>query len=403
MDSSSTHALNKLSQNLQHTKQDAVHPLRDTIESIIPTRFCGGNCVDILKNGDEIFPSILSALHSAHESIDFLTFVYWKGDIAEKVATVLADKAKAGVKVRVLLDAYGSSAMKEEWVEQMKTAGVTVKKFRPLVRWKFWENDHRTHRKIIIVDGSIGFTGGVGIASEWEGDARNEMEWRDTHFRVEGPIVRGLNATFLTDWRDTGERTGASEAGRLSTETCGDVDIALIDGSAQIGFDDAERVVEALIAAAQYRILIQTPYFNPTKMVCQLLQDALAKNISVDLLIPGPHIDKRICNSVAEDHYVQLIEKGARVWIYQPSMMHVKALLVDGVASMVGSINVNQRSMLKDEETAFVVLNQDVTGQLEQQFLEDARQSKLTKADTEHRSSFRRLVAKVLSPVKQEL
>jgi len=377
--------------------------LRAAVETIVSTRFIGGNHVKVLKNGDEIFPAMLSALSQAKKSIDFVTFIYWEGDIARTFAARLAEKARDGIRVRVVLDAWGSMPMDEELVHTMTSAGVQLEHFRPKARWKFWENDHRTHRKILVIDDQVGFTGGVGIASEWEGDARNSEEWRDTHFLLDGPIAMGLKATFLTDWRDTGHAVNPSDADSKAVQKRGDVEVALIDGSVQIGYDDAERVLEALIAAAEQRILIQTPYFNPSDIVLDLLKAAMERDVEVDLLVPGPHIDKRVSKIMAEEMYIPLISMGARVWIFQPTMMHVKAFLVDSTISMVGSINVNRRSMLKDEETAVVILNEEITQILEEHYREDIRRSCLSEAEEPQRSVFHKILSKILKPVKQEL
>ena len=377
--------------------------LRAAVETIVSTRFIGGNHVKVLKNGDEIFPAMLSALSQAKKSIDFVTFIYWEGDIARTFAARLAEKARDGIRVRVVLDAWGSMPMDEELVHTMTSAGVQLEHFRPKARWKFWENDHRTHRKILVIDDQVGFTGGVGIASEWEGDARNSEEWRDTHFLLDGPIAMGLKATFLTDWRDTGHAVNPSDADSKAVQKRGDVEVALIDGSVQIGYDDAERVLEALIAAAEQRILIQTPYFNPSDIVLDLLKAAMERDVEVDLLVPGPHIDKRVSKIMAEEMYIPLISMGARVWIFQPTMMHVKAFLVDSTISMVGSVNVNRRSMLKDEETAVVILNEEITQILEEHYREDIRRSCLSEAEEPQRSVFHKILSKILKPVKQEL
>ncbi|MFW6213166.1 MAG: phospholipase D-like domain-containing protein [Spirochaetota bacterium] len=376
--------------------------LRGAVESIAVARFSRENRVEVLKNGDEIFPAMLEALRAAKRTIEFVTFVYWKGEIAREMAETLAERAGSGVHVRVLLDAYGSKPMEPKLIEIMTSAGVEVERFRPIVRWKLWQNDHRTHRKIAVIDEQVSFTGGVGIASEWEGDARGPDEWRDTHFRLDGPITLMLKATFLTDWRDTDHAIDFEDASVKNVDAAGDVDVALVDGSAQIGFDDAERVLEAMIAGAEQRILIQTPYFNPTEIVLDLMRDAIERGVEVDLLIPGPNIDKRVSVPMAEEMFAPLIEIGARVWIFQPTMMHVKALLVDGTAAMVGSINVNRRSMQKDEETALVILNERITSELEKHFKEDVARSNLSDAEPKNRSFVSKLVSKILKPVRGE-
>jgi cardiolipin synthase len=192
---------------------------------------------------------------------------------------------------------------------------------------------------------------------------------------MEGPIALALKSTFLTDWRDTGHPIDITDTSVKRPDSAGDIDIALIDGSAQIGFNDTQRVFEGLVTAAQQRILIQTPYFNPTPAILNLLKDAVTRGVEVDLLIPGPHIDKRVSLVMAEEMYLPLVDCGVRVWRYQPTMMHTKALLVDGIVSMVGSLNVNRRSIKKDEEAGVAIMSQRVTGELESHFQRDVSQS----------------------------
>lgn len=375
--------------------------LRNALESSVGAVFLPGHDVTVLRNGDEIFPSMLEAIRGAEATIDFVTFVYWKGEPARQFADALAERSMAGVRVRVVLDAFGSAPMRKSLIRRMSGAGVAVERFRPTVRWKFWEADHRTHRKILVVDNRIGFTGGVGIASEWQGDARDSSEWRDTHFRVEGRAVLALKAAFLTDWRDTGHAIDVSDARVERPDSPGDIDVALLDGSAQIGLNDAERALEAVVAAAEHRILIETPYFNPTEELLELLESALERGVEVDVLVPGPHIDKRISEVMAVDMYRPLLRRGGRVWRYQPSMMHVKAILVDGVLSIVGSWNLNRRSVYKDEETAIAILDAGITGELEQHFQHDVERSEPASMDDD--DGGRRLLAKVLKPISQEI
>jgi cardiolipin synthase len=374
---------------------------RDALESTVGAVFQDGHRVTVLRNGNEIFPAMLEAMESAEDTIDFVTFVYWKGEIARKFAAALVERSLAGVRVRVVLDAFGSAPMKRSLVRDMNKAGVAVERFRPTVRWKFWEADHRTHRKILVVDNRVGFTGGVGIASEWEGDAKDPSEWRDTHFQIEGPAVLALKSAFLTDWRDTGHAIDLTDARVTRPDSAGEVAVALLDGSAQIGFNDTERALEAVVAAAEHRILIQTPYFNPTPELIGLLEAALARGVEVDVLIPGPHIDKRISEVMAVEMYQPLLRMGGRVWRYQPTMMHAKAVLVDGILSVVGSLNINQRSVSKDEETAIGILDQGITSELERHFRDDVARSEPASEDDADEG--RRLLAKLLKPISSEI
>lgn len=376
--------------------------LRTTVQASIGNHFVGGNAVTVLKNGVEIFPAMLEAIRSAEESIEFVTFVYWKGRIAVETAHALADKARNGVSVRVVLDGFGSMPMNIDLIDLMVDAGVLVERFRQPVRWKFWEADHRTHRKILVVDNRVAFTGGVGIAEEWEGDARDESEWRDTHFRIEGPSAVGLRAVFLTDWRDTGHQVTAPDVLVTPPRSAGTVELAVIDGSAQIGYNDAQRVIEGVIQAATRSVLIETPYFNPAPELCEILVDAVHRGVEVEIVLPGPHIDKRISAIAAEDAYAPMLGEGVKVWIYQPSMMHVKSILVDGELALVGSVNLNRRSVSKDEEVAVAVLDRGITAELERHFTQDRARSELAcpAADVSPQRSF---VSAFLKPFYPEM
>lgn len=397
-----TGAGNPLSHLDRPPQEGADVRLRGAIEAIVGSRFTSGNSVEVLRNGNEIFPSMLEAIAAAERTIDFVTFVYWTGEIAERMAEALARSSRSGVRVRAVLDAFGSSPMDQRLVDKMTAAGVAIERFRPIVRWKFWEADHRTHRKILVIDDRIAFTGGVGIAEEWEGDARSPAEWRDTHFKMGGPIALALKSTFLTDWRDTGHPVDITDASVQRPAAVADTHIALVDGSAQIGYSDTQRVFETLVIAARQRILIQTPYFNPTPSIVGLLEDAIRRGVETDLLIPGPHIDKRVSLVMAEEMYVPLVRRGIRVWRYQPTMMHTKGVLVDGVVSMVGSLNVNRRSIQKDEEAGVAILSRPVTKELESHFRCDVSRS-VPGEPTDDRSLAGRLVSKILRPIKSEL
>lgn len=375
--------------------------LRTAIESSIGEPFIAGNSIKSMRNGIEIFPEMLQAIEGAMRSIDFVTFVYWTGGIARSFAETLARRARDGVKVRVILDGFGSRPMDDGLIASMTSAGIEVERFRPVVRAKFWESDHRTHRKILIVDESIGFTGGVGIAEEWEGDARGPDEWRDTHFRIEGPAVLGLRAAFLTDWRDCGHVLEASDVTIAPPEPAGDVALAVLDGSAQIGFNNVERAYEALIAVATERILIQTPYFNPVAGLTELLIAAVGRGVEVAILIPGPFVDKRVSLIPAEDAFIPLVEAGVQVWVYQPTMMHAKALLIDGQMALIGSVNFNRRSVEKDEEVAVAVSDTTLTQKLEADFREDVKLSKPVAADMK-RPLRRRIASFLLRPLNRE-
>eukprot|EP00579_Thalassiosira_antarctica_P024091 CAMPEP_0201983240 /NCGR_PEP_ID=MMETSP0904-20121228/79643_1 /ASSEMBLY_ACC=CAM_ASM_000553 /TAXON_ID=420261 /ORGANISM="Thalassiosira antarctica, Strain CCMP982" /LENGTH=206 /DNA_ID=CAMNT_0048536305 /DNA_START=19 /DNA_END=635 /DNA_ORIENTATION=- len=198
------------------------------LEQTIGVPFTEGNSVNILKNGNEIFPAMLKAISEAQETISFLTFVYWQGDIADEFAEFFSKKAKEGVQVKVLLDSYGAFPMRKELVDFMKESGVEVVWFRPLSRWKIWKMDNRTHRKVLICDGKIAFTGGVGIAEEWNGNAGNKNEWRDTHFKVEGPAVEGIKAAFIENWIEAGNELEIAKEASTNLKKSGSTKIQTV-------------------------------------------------------------------------------------------------------------------------------------------------------------------------------
>jgi cardiolipin synthase len=300
-------------------------------------------------------------VRAAERTIDFLTFVYWKGEIAREFAQALAERARAGLDVRVLIDAVGGRLIDSDLLDHMADCGVQVEWFRRPV-WQGralspWKHNHRTHRKVLICDERVGFTGGVGIAEEWCGDARDEGEWRDTHFRVEGPAVDGLSASFAQNWAETGHP--------LSEDGCV---VQVARGSASVGWNDMATVFRVMLESAQERIRMMTAYFVPDDCFQQLMLEAVARGVQVDIMLPGPHADKRVCQLASESIYSTLVEGGVRIWAFQPSMLHAKVLTIDGIASVVGSANMNRRSMSHDEEVVMSVLDAGTTRRLEDDF-----------------------------------
>ena len=343
--------------------------LRRRLEALLGIPATEGNELTLLRNGDRIFPAMLSAIREAQETIDFLTFVYWKGDIAHEFAHALAERAEAGVRVRVLIDAIGGRLIDRELIDRMTVSGVHVQWFRrpfsvaqltsPL------KQNHRTHRKVLICDERTGFTGGVGIAEEWCGDARDETEWRDTHVRVVGPAVDGLAASFAQNWAETG--LPLMDGRDRFPQHCrtGSSVVQVARGSASVGWNDMATVFRVMIESAEEHLRMMTAYFVPDDTFQQLLLDAVERGVQVDVMLPGPHADKRVCQLASESIYSTLVEGGVRIWAFQPSMLHAKVMTVDGTASVIGSANMNRRSMQLDEEVVLSVFDPEVTAQLE--------------------------------------
>lgn len=341
------------------------------LEQSLGIPFTQGNNIQVLKNGDRIFPAMLKAIEQAKERVEFLTFVYWTGNIAEVFAKALADKAEEGVEVFVILDSFGCAKMPDELFELMKKKGVQIEFFRPLTRWKVWKMDNRTHRKVLICDGEIAFTGGVGIAGEWEGDARNENEWRDTHFVIKGPAVFGLQAAFMENWIESGRPLKFDHTVKGNPDPEQKMAVQVIRTSASVRWSDIVMLYLVLIKMAQKSIRISTAYFNPNPVIIDLLKDATGRGVDIQLMMPGKITDEDIAKVAGDESFATLLEAGIDIFYYQKTMLHAKIITIDGVLSCIGSANFNHRSMLKDDEINVVILDEEVTGELNDHFLED--------------------------------
>jgi cardiolipin synthase len=349
---------------------------RRALEGLLGVPATEGNAVDVLRNGDRIFPAMFEAIGAATSTVDFLTFVYWQGSIGRELAALLAERAAAGVRVRVILDALGAYSMDRGLVEAMVAAGAQVEWFRPVNKARFWEANHRSHRKVLICDEDIAFTGGIGIADEWRGDARGPGEWRDTHFRIRGPAVDGLRAAFVQNWAETGRPLLDEGVDRFPVQPAAGPTVAqVVRGAAQTGWSDVATLVRSLLALAQERVRITTAYFVPDEATCAALAATARRGVEVDVLIPGPHADKRYVQLAGQAQYDVLLGAGVRLWSYQVSMLHAKVITVDGVVASVGSANFTSRSLLLDDEVNVVVFDPDVVGVLDGHFDDDLAES----------------------------
>jgi cardiolipin synthase len=378
--------------------------LRRRLEVVIGTPFTEGNALTVLRNGDEIFPAMLEAIRGAEDTVDLMTFVYWKGDIAQEFAAAMSDRARAGVRVRLLIDALGGRLIEKDLVRAMDEAGVQVEWFRkPLVKSPFKSN-HRLHRKVCIVDGRIAFTGGVGIAEEWCGDARNESEWRDTHLRVEGPAVDGLQSAFIQDWAESDRPLFDDQDQFPLQQQAGSATVQIVRGSASLGWDDMQSAFHVMLCSARERLRIATAYFAPDEDFLDTLCAAPARGVEVDLLLPGPHADKRVCQLASEAAYARLVECGVRVWNFQPAMMHAKVMTVDGCAAVVGSSNFNRRSLDHDEEVVLIALDDDLVSTLDAHLDDDfSRSEKIDLSRWENRSRSQRVLEATTRPLRRWL
>jgi cardiolipin synthase A/B len=345
---------------------------RRMLEAVLGVSVSSGNRIEILKNGDQIFPAMLDAIDGATRCIDFLTFIYWNGEVGREFAEHLSAKARQGVRVRVILDAAGAWELDTELVDGMTDAGCDVRWFRPIKARGALQANNRTHRKLLICDELVGFTGGVGIADEWRGDARNEDEWRDTHFRVEGPAVAGLRGSFFDNWAETGTDL-VNKGVDLFPEhpQAGDLDIQVVKGVAEAGNSDVWNLFRVLIDCADSCIRICTAYFTPDEEIIRRLKGAAERGVEVQVLVPGPHIDKRFVQVASESAFEELLDAGISICTFQPSMLHAKVMTIDGALSVVGSANFNRRSTEYDDEIVMVIFDEATTATLDGHMDED--------------------------------
>jgi cardiolipin synthase A/B len=342
------------------------------VEALTVAPLRQGNRVTVLRNGREIFPAMLEAIHSAERTVDFATYVYWTGSIAPKFAAALAERAEAGVEVNVLLDAVGAARMDRSLVDRLERAGVTVAWFRPPNRYTLHKLNNRTHRKILVVDGTVGFTGGVGIAEEWTGNGEDPGHWRDTHVRVEGPAARDLLGGFLDNWAEATRciLCGPDHLPDLRGFEDG-IQAQVTRSTAEKGSTDAEHLFYAAIACARERIWLTTAYFAPRRAFVDLLCDAVRRGVDVCVLTNGPHIDKQVVRQAGHLTYDRMLECGVRIFEYQRTMLHAKVLIVDANWATVGSVNFDNRSFSLNDELNISLRDQAVVAELEKHFLAD--------------------------------
>ena len=316
-----------------------------------------GNRVRALQNGDEIFPAMIAAIESARYSITLESFIYWQGHVAEQFSRALADRARDGVHVHVLLDGLGCNCIKSPLVKQMLAAGVEVEIYNIVEFYDLDRINNRTHRKLLVVDGRIGFTGGVGIADEWSGHAQDPDHWRDGHYQVEGPVVAQMQSAFMDNWMKMAAVVLHGDAYFPSLAPVGDLRCHLFKSAPHEGSDSLRLMYLFSIAAARKSVHIANAYFLPDDLTLQTMIEALRRGVTIDILVPGPHIDKRFFREASYTRWGGLLAAGARFYEYQPTMFHTKLMIIDGMWTSVGSANFDNRSFRLNDEANLNVLD----------------------------------------------
>ena len=374
-------------------------------EAITNAPIAFGNSIELFINGDEIFPAMLETIAEAQRSLNLLTYVYWRSEIGRTVAAALCDRARAGVAVNVLLDAIGCSSIEPAVVRDMEQAGVTFAHFRPPKPYAVRRLNNRTHRKLVVADGEVGMTGGVGIADQWTGDAQDSDHWRDTHVRVRGPVVRSLQGAFAENWLEaTGNVLVGSEYLPDLAPIPDGVAMQVVRSSASVGDTNVEALFYLAIACARTRLNMTTAYFAPRPAFTEALSAAARRGVSVRLLVPGPNIDKEVVRQAGRAVYEQLLSAGARIYEYQPTMLHAKTLTIDGAWSTVGSVNFDNRSFQLQDECSLCVHSSPFATMLDERFERDlAHASEIARHQWADRPRRARIAETLTKLVRREL
>ncbi len=340
-----------------------------------------GNRFEALQNGDQIFPPMLAAIRGARQSITFETYIYWSGDIGRTFADALSERARAGVKVHVLLDWVGSVKVDADFVREMEAAGVQIRKFHKPSWYDIARMNNRTHRKLLVVDGRTGFTGGVGIAPAWTGHAQDAEHWRDSHYKVEGPVVAQMQAVFMDNWVKVsgdvlhGERYFPHIA-PMPPAGGGEGRAQMFSSSPSGGSESMHLMYLLSIAAATKTIDLSSAYFVPDDLTVGALVAAMQRGVRLRIITPGPIIDSQTVRGASRAAWGPLLEAGAEISEYQPTMFHCKVFTVDGLLVSVGSTNFDNRSFRLNDEANLNVYDAAFAAAQTEQFEADLRQSK---------------------------
>ncbi|TQD40361.1 cardiolipin synthase B [Lysobacter aestuarii] len=363
-----------------------------------------GNRVVALRNGAEIFPAMLEAIRSARTTITFETYIYWSGEIGRVFAEALSERARAGVRVHMLIDWVGSAKMDQALLERMEAAGVHLVRYRPLNWYNFGRMNNRTHRKLLVVDGRLGFTGGVGIADPWEGDAQDPEHWRDMHFRVEGPVVAQMQTAFNDNWIKTTGQVLNGEDFFPELHPLGDTHAHLFVASPAGGAESMHIMYLMAIAAAEHSIDLQAAYFVPDPLAVEAIVAARARGVRVRITVPGEHIDSKVVRIASRAAWGELLLAGVEIHEYRPTMFHNKMLIVDRALVSVGSTNFDMRSFRLNDEANLNLYDTAFAEAMTAVYEADLERTRAYTHDAWRRRPLRqKFMEKVVRPFKSQL
>lgn len=375
-----------------------------TMHALTGAAISEGNKVEVLRNGVQIFPAMLTAIRGAKKTINLEFYIYWDGEVGRMFAEALAERARAGVKVNVVLDAVGSAEMSEDLILFMQRNGIGIEWYHPLRWYTISRVNHRTHRKLLIIDGEIGFSGGVGIADNWLGDADGKDHWRETVVRVEGPVVTQMQFAFMDNWiKSRGELlTGLDYFPEITKR--GDCRTQVLKSSPSEGSSTAKLMYIVSIVSARKSIYLNSAYFVPDSDTIRAMEGAARRGVDIRVIVPGENMDVPIVRHASRMQYSHLLRRGIRIFEYQPTMMHAKTMVVDGIWTTIGSSNFDDRSFRLNDEVNVNVYDETIAAQMEAMFFEDlARSEEITRRRWIKRPWLDRAKEKVAGWFKEQL
>lgn len=363
-----------------------------------------GNKITLLNNGEEIFPAMLMAIHAAKRSVNFEAYILWTGKVGGDFRDALCERARAGVQVRVLLDGIGSGAqLDNSYVKKMREAGCHFSYFHPTHSWRIDRINRRSHRRVMVIDGLIGFTGGVGFADEWQGHAESPQHWRDVEARLEGPLVAKLQGAFQQHWTRATSEVLQGPDFFPALEPAGNLRAQLI-ASQSFSIAALPLVQATAIAAAEQRVWITNPYWTPGADQTDLLVQAVRRGVDVRVLVPGPDDNHPMAKAAGRSSYGPLLEAGVQIFEYQPTMIHAKLMVVDGMFAIFGSSNLDTRSAQINEELDVTVYDEDFGRKVEAIFTNDLRSAQpYTVAAFKRRGAWERFSEWIARPFRSQL
>ena len=376
-----------------------------TVEAHTHADLVRGNRAQILLNGDEIFPAMLAAIHEARTTITFANFIYEKGDVARDIAHALAERCRAGVGVNVLVDAVGSKSMPKKYRAVMEHAGCQVASYHSVNPFAIKRFNHRNHRRVLVVDGRVGFTGGTGIGEKWTGDGRRKGHWRQTDVRVEGPIVRSLQAAFAENWRDATGFVLGGDAYFPELAPRGDLVAQTVKSSPASGAAEAYLLFLLAIDSARSSILITNPYFVPDGRMTDAFVRAAKRGVDVSIITAGvvsTNLDRAV-RQASQAHFGRVLEAGGKIYEYRPAFLHAKTMVVDGQWVTIGSANLDNRSFALNNELNVAFLDKAIAARLSEIFREDQKYTRQVTYEEWQRHVWRNVFYLPLIPFRDQL